>query len=68
MALEKTKKFIKNASIEELTERLEEYGIEFENYQMIRVDLTMKEIEKLRDGEVVQTQYPWLQIGRRLDF
>ena len=66
MALEKTKKFIKNASIEELTERLEEYGIEFENYQMIRVDLTMKEIEKLRDGEVVQTQYPWLQIGRSL--
>ena len=75
MALEKTRNFIENASMEELTQRLMDYGIEFEeiknvdnDHELIRINLTMEEIERLRDGEVIQTHLPWVQVGRRSDF
>ena len=32
---------------------------------MIKIDLTDEEIEKINNGEIVQTQYPWLLIGRK---
>lgn len=32
----------------------------------IRIDLTDEEIERLLSGEVIQTQYSWLKIGRSI--
>lgn len=32
---------------------------------ILRIDLSNSEIERLEKGEVIQTQYPWLQIGRQ---
>jgi len=40
----------------------------YEEHQLVRVDLTMEEIERLKDDYVIQTHLPWLQIGRILDF
>lgn len=31
----------------------------------IRIDLSEFEIERIRNGGVVQTQYPWLSIGSK---
>ena len=33
----------------------------------IRIDLSEFEIERIRNGGVVQTQYPWLSIGSKGD-
>lgn len=33
----------------------------------IRVGLSIDEINRILQGEVIQTQYPWLQISRRFD-
>lgn len=32
----------------------------------IRIDLTDDEIKRIIDGHTIQTQYPWLSIGRKL--
>lgn len=34
--------------------------------KFIRIDLSSSEIERLREGEVIQTQYPWLSIGKKI--
>jgi flagellar motor switch protein FliM len=52
-----------NEAIQKLTE--EKVSVQPIQPQIIRVDLTLEEIGKLKDGQVVQTHLPWLQIGRR---
>ena len=51
-----------NENLQELVES------EKENYQskLIRVDLTQSEIDKVIQGEAIQTQYSWLKIGKIL--
>jgi len=33
-------------------------------YPHIRIDLSISEIERINNGGIIQTQYPWLTIGR----
>jgi len=35
--------------------------------ESIKVDLTPNEIERLLQGETIQTQYPWLRIGKKIE-
>jgi len=35
--------------------------------RLIKIDLTSSEIERLLQGETIQTQYPWLLIGKKFD-
>jgi flagellar motor switch protein FliM len=57
----KSNPFSWNETIQKLTS--DEFSVQPIQHEIIRVDLTMEEIERLRNGEVIQTHLPWLQIS-----
>lgn len=55
--------FAWNEAIQELTK----IKIEDEpKRELIRIDLTEDEINRLIQGDIIQTQYPWLLIGKKI--
>lgn len=34
-------------------------------HTLIKIDLSASELERINDGYVIQTQYPWLTVGRK---
>lgn len=61
MIMKKDNLFAWNETIQQLTN-----GNESIQPDILRIDLSDSEIERLIKGEIIQTQYSWLQIGKRM--
>lgn len=59
--MKKDNLFAWNETIQQLTN-----GNKSIQPDILRIDLSDSEIEGLIKGEIIQTQYSWLQIGKRM--
>lgn len=50
----------------ELAEQYKNEDAEYKKFNFTQIDLSLNDVGDLVKGKTIQTQYPWLKIGRKL--